>query len=434
MAPLMRPVLIAALGLLVACDQDPYLPGERFDVIAPTEVSAPGDASAPAISLPKMISQAQAIAPSGVVGPTVHATLAKNASLKFTTQVGVGNSKRARLTAAPIVADGLVYAIDSASTVTAVNAQSGQIVWSRSIAPKNDQGTELIGGGLSFGDSRLYATSAFGEVHALDPSTGDEIWVQKLGAAANGAPSYAKGHVFIVSATGAAWKVNAKTGRIAWRLVGDEQTSGTFGGAAPAVSGGFVIFANSAGEVVNSYQNGGTLAWINKLAGANKGSAISAIEDIAGSPIVAGGDLYVSNFGGRTARYNLSNGETKWLAPIGTYNTPLAVGNSLFIVTNDNELARVSMADGSVIWSEKLPKFTSKRTRKRSEIFVHYGPVLAGGSIVLASSDGLIRFIDPQSGTIERTLEIAHGAATPPVVANSTLYVINTRGELLAFQ
>lgn len=434
MAPLMRPLLVAALGLLMACDQDPLLPGQRFDVVAAPSLASLDAEAMPNVSLPTVSNSAQSVSPSGVAGPTVNAALANTPSLVFTTSIGSGNSKRGRISAAPIVVRDTVFTIDSRSQVSAVNSATGTILWQRSIAPSNDKGTELIGGGLSYGGGTLFAASAFGEVYALDPQTGREIWVQKLGAAANGTPSFDNGHVFVVSATGAAWKLSAETGRIAWRLAGDAQSAGTFGGAAPATHGNFVIFANSAGEVVNSYQNGGTLAWINKLAGADKGAAISAIEDIAGSPVISGSDVIVSNFGGRTARYDLNTGDTKWLAPIGTYNTPLAVGNAIFLISNDNELVRLSQSDGSVIWSQPLPKYTARRTKKRSEIFVHFGPLLGNGALIVPSSDGELRFFDPRSGELQQTLDIPHGAATMGIIANSTLYLINQRGELLAFK
>ena len=71
---------------------------------------------------------------------------------------------------------------------------------------------------------------------------------------------------------------------------------------------------------------------------------------------------------------------------------------------------------------------------KRGKIYAHYGPVLAGGRIVTASSDGLLRFFSPQSGQLAGAVEIPDGAATAPVVAGQTLYVVSKKGELHAFR
>ncbi|MDH5529511.1 MAG: PQQ-binding-like beta-propeller repeat protein, partial [Paracoccaceae bacterium] len=74
------------------------------------------------------------------------------------------------------------------------------------------------------------------------------------------------------------------------------------------------------------------------------------------------------------------------------------------------------------------------KDKKRRTIFAHFGPVLAGGRLVIASSDGLIRSIDPASGAVISTLEMAGGAASAPVVAGRTLYVVTQNGQLHAFR
>ncbi|MGB1006987.1 MAG: hypothetical protein ACPGVX_07405, partial [Thalassobaculaceae bacterium] len=37
---------------------------------------------------------------------------------------------------------------------------------------------------------------------------------------------------------------------------------------------------------------------------------------------------------------------------------------------------------------------------KRAAVYAHYGPVLAGGRLVVASSDGVLRFFTPESGAL----------------------------------
>ncbi|MGJ8610906.1 MAG: PQQ-binding-like beta-propeller repeat protein, partial [Octadecabacter sp.] len=44
------------------------------------------------------------------------------------------------------------------------------------------------------------------------------------------------------------------------------------------------------------------------------------------------------------------------------------------------------------------------------------------------------RQFDPTSGALVGTIEITGGAASNPVVANGTLYVVTNRGQLLAFR
>jgi len=52
----------------------------------------------------------------------------------------------------------------------------------------------------------------------------------------------------------------------------------------------------------------------------------------------------------------------------------------------------------------------------------------------VASSDGALRQFDPANGALLAQSELPGGAASNPVVANGTLYVVTKRGQLLAFR
>ncbi len=88
-----------------------------------------------------------------------------------------------------------------------------------------------------------------------------------------------------------------------------------------------------------------------------------------------------------------------------------------------------------MIWRVALPYFTETKPRRIEAIYAHYGPVLAGGRLVVASSDGALRFFSPTDGIAGR-----RGRAFPmarlraPVIVGGTLYVVSTKGQLHAFR
>ncbi|MEO0380029.1 MAG: PQQ-binding-like beta-propeller repeat protein, partial [Pseudomonadota bacterium] len=81
-----------------------------------------------------------------------------------------------------------------------------------------------------------------------------------------------------------------------------------------------------------------------------------------------------------------------------------------------------------------LPNFVSDRPGRQVEVFAHHGPILAGGRLIVASSDGLLRSFDPASGSLTGTAEIPSGATTAPVVAGQTLYLVTRKGQLVAYR
>jgi len=93
---------------------------------------------------------------------------------------------------------------------------------------------------------------------------------------------------------------------------------------------------------------------------------------------------------------------------------------------------RIEAGSGRVIWAVQLPEFN--KPEKRRGFIAHYGPVVAGGQVVVAGTDGQLRFFDPVSGSARYTVALPGGAASAPVVAAGVLYVQNQKGKLLAFQ
>ena len=76
----------------------------------------------------------------------------------------------------------------------------------------------------------------------------------------------------------------------------------------------------------------------------------------------------------------------------------------------------------------------SKYKKKRNKSYAHYGPVLAGGKLWVASSDGFLRGFSPISGKILNQIPLSNGAASHPAIVNGVLYILNQRGQLLAFE
>ena len=115
-------------------------------------------------------------------------------------------------------------------------------------------------------------------------------------------------------------------------------------------------------------------------------------------------------------------------------NPALVAGGSVFVVNDAARLVRLDAGSGERIWAVDLPNFTDAKPRKQSRVFGHFGPVLAGGRVVTASSDGALRLFDPASGAVTGSVAIPGGAASGPVLAQGMLFVVSAQGQLLAFR
>ncbi len=442
-------LVLSSVLALTACKKNDILQGTRFPVRAPLEDSIPvGGQPAPvappdrpanqsaSIALPAMVSNADWPQRGGNGqhdGP--HGVLSAAPQLVWSVGIGAGNSHKNRITAAPVVAAGAVFAMDALSGVTAVSV-AGAKLWHADLTAAFDAGGGVSGGGLAADGGRVYATTGYGEVVALNGADGSVIWRQRLGASPAGAPAVAGNLVFVVGDDGSAWALNAANGRMVWQVTGASASDAFHfdGGASPAVNGKTVVFPFSSGGLMAADTGTGTQQWMAAVSGTRLGRAYADEGDVTGDPVLSGGILYAGTQGGRTGAYSMATGQRLWTAEEGALNPPLVVGGSVFVVNDEGRLVRLNARDGATIWAVDLPYYTRTKPKKLSVITVNFGPVLAGGHIVVVSSDGQLRSFNATDGSLAGQAAIPGGAATPAALAQGLLFVVNAKGQLLAFR
>lgn len=442
-----------ALGLvsvlaLAACERELVLPGERFGTrvpLAQTVADESGRAAASdtgvaradgprAISLPAASRIAEWTSRGqNAANRLPHAALSANPVQVWATPIGQGNSRRNRIATDPVASGGLVYTIDAAARLQASALATGAAVWQASLIPDFDQGGDASGGGLAIAGDRLFATTPYGEVVAFDAASGAVAWRQRLGTVL-GAPTVAGGVVHVVGRNSEAWAIDADTGRLRWNIPSTDAPSVLVGGPAPALADGRLVLPFPSGEIVNAFAGTGATVWNSFVVGGRLGTAYATLNDITADPVIVGGRIYVGNQSGRVAALDARSGATIWQAGEGAYSPVLVAGDSVFFVSDRNELIRLEADGGARVWGTELPLYEANRERRRKAVFTHYGPILAGGRLVVASGDGLIRFFSPESGELLGSLALPGGAASHPIVVEDTLLVVSQDGRLYAYR
>lgn len=429
-----------AAAMLAGCtENDIILPGKREDLRAPfgetSEERVKSENVAQKISLAKQSKNSNWTQRIGTPATrTAHPALSSSLTgVQWSTSIGQGDSRRYRITADPVVADGRIFVMDSKSTVSAVSL-NGEKLWSVNLTPDRDRESDAGGGGLAYGDGKLIVTSGFGKLRALDPANGAEIWAQDLDAATTSTPSISRGLIYVAGGNNVAWAVNSDNGRVEWQLEGSPDVSSVAGGAAPAVGDDLVIFAYGSGELQGAFRKGGARRWDAIVAGQRRGIAATSVSDITGDPVISGNTIYAGSYSGRIVALNADSGARLWTAKDGALGPVWPAGGSIFAVTDRNELVRLDGETGTRIWGTRLPFFSREVRRRSVEIVAHYGPIIAGGRVIVGSNEGLIRSFDPVSGALIGTVEVPGGVTTNPVVAGGTLYVVSSKGVLHALR
>ena len=440
---------VAALTLLISCgEREVVLPGERFPIRTPLEASVVVEGEpAPLAPSPLPISESLPIALPAITANAdwtqragnarhlmPHSALSAAPERVWSANIGSANSRRNRIAAAPVVADGRIFTMDAMATVSAT-ATNGGALWSADLTAAFDRGGEVSGGGLAVGSGSVFATTGYGELVALDPASGAVRWRQRLDAPIVGAPSVDGNAVYVGGRDGSAWAVAAADGRVIWQVIGTPGSTGMLGTASPAVSDTTVFFPSNAGDLMAVLRAGtGAKIWQVSLAGKRLGRAYALSPDVTGDPVIADGTIYAGTAAGRTVAVASDTGERIWSADEGAMGPIVVAGGSLFLVNDEAQLVRLDASTGAVIWASDLTYFDKDKPRRRKGIAAHYGPVLAGGRLVVASSDGLLRLFDPTDGSLTASADIPGGAAAQPALAGGGLYVVGGNGQLHAFR
>ena len=362
-----------------------------------------------------------------------HVALSSDLTLQWVTAIGQGDGRRSEISASPVIQGDRIFTLDSKSLVTALRLD-GSIIWQRNVSKAYSDINEAFGGGLAVQGNNLFVTTGFGTVLALSVLSGEVYWEQDLTSFGGASPTVVDDLLYVPARDGAAWAIETSTGRVKWQVIGQSVQSNYTGGPGVAVSDKYALFPFGSGDLLAAFRRGGQRSWNSILSGARLGRARGQVQDLTGQPVIEGSVVYLANSSGRMAAMDLDTGLRLWTANQGSQEGIFVVGSSLFTVSDENNLIRVSKADGKLVWSTPLPNSTQTSGLRRGKTFVHHGPILSGGRLLLASSDALIRQFDPANGDLIKIIKMPSGAASAPIVVDGTLYVLSTNGNLLAFR
>ena len=361
-----------------------------------------------------------------------HLVLAENPAKVWTAQIA-GSTNRVRLAAAPVVGGNKLFVAATDGAIRAFDKNTGALLWTRGEDDMTkDQVPSAFGGGVSFEANKVYATNGIGDVKALNADTGEVLWKVKPAGPLRGSPTIAFGQLFVMTQDNQIISLNINDGSLVWDESGSTTQSGVFGVAAPSAGQGTVIAGYSSGELsAYRYENGRTL-WSDALARTNISTTVGTITDIDADPIIDSGRVYALGQGGRMAAYELVTGQRIWELNLAGISTPAIAGEWIFTLTDDARLLAISRSNGRVRWITQLQPFRNEKDKKGPIFWT--GPVLAGGHLWVASSEGEMWKVSAAEGSASLFDEIGQPVSLPPIVADGYLYLLDDSGTIHAWR
>lgn len=421
--------------------------GNRIPVlVAEANVQVDPTLSEVPVAIPPAVENADWAQPGGSPAKlTGNLALATNPKAAWSTKIDPGNG-RSRLAAAPVIAGGKVYIVDTRAKLRAFDARTGKLLWQAEAGDAKDveggkgfisgemKGTSgiVFGGGVTVAGDHLYATNGLGDVIAFNAADGKRLWKKRPGSPLRGSPTVANGDVFVMSQDNQLYALRESDGNVEWTASGTVETAGIFGVAAPSVAQGTVVAGFSSGELnAYRYENGRPL-WQDALSRTSISTQVGIINDVDADPVIDQGRVYAVGQGGRMVSLELVTGQRLWEINLAGISTPWVAGEWLYVVADDGRLLCIARTTGKVRWVSQLPRWKKAKHKKGQISWA--GPVLAGDQLILVSTGGQIAFVSPLTGEVAKIVKNKTPIFLPPVVAGSTLYTVDIKGKLTAWR
>ena len=411
----------------------PPLPGERIAVMVnEPDLEADPRVADLRVMLPKPYTNVAWAETGGV--PThamYHLGLAAAPAKAWQVDIGDGSEKGRKLLSRPIIAGDRVFAMDIDFEISAYRADTGERIWHfEAKVPKTDR--EAFGGGLAYNAGRLYVTTGFGDVIALEAETGRLVWRQSLSGPMRAAPTVAGGQLYVVTIDNQLNVLDAETGEKRWTHTAISESAGLLGGGSVAVDGSTVVVPYSSGEIFAMRAENGRVVWSDNLTAVRRIDAMASLAHIRGSPVIDRGVVYAVSHSGRLVAIDQRSGARIWERGIGGVDMPWVAGEFIFVLSNDNEIFCLTREGGRVRWVQPLPRY--ENPEKRKDPIRWSGPVLAGDRLIVTGSHGEVMTVSPYTGEPLGRLTVPDGILMPPVVAKETIYFLTDDADLIAYR
>ncbi len=429
--------------------------GDRISVIAfDDKVSVNDTLKGKDFDLPAPMAQQDWPVPGGTPEQSVeHVDAAPAFEIDWKRGFGAKSGRARHVTSPPVEMGGNIYVMDGSATVSAIDANTGQIVWKRDMRPEAGRiaGHRILGigvggkgdrtgfgGGIAAADGKLYVASGFRFVSQIDSKTGQVGWTKSVSAPIHDAPNVAGGKVFAITIENQLLSFDTATGEPGWDYQALIEPARILSASSPAISGDTMVAAFGSGELVAMRTGNGNELWNQALSRASRTNALSEIRDIPGRPVIYKGDVFAISHSGMMTTTDLRTGEARWTLPVIGITSPLPVGDVVYIVSKAGEVICASRDNGLVYWVRELNGGAGLSKRKVKALAKHpvlwSSPVLADNRLILMSSAGQAIALNPKTGETLKTLKLGGPGLIGPIAVRGRVYAVTDEATLVAFR
>lgn len=307
----------------------------------------------------------------------------------------------------PVLADPYVIQGNNLEDLVAVDRVTSRLIWRKHFKG----GVEA--GAVVFKD-RVYVTANDGTVSALNLKTGESLWTFTTSSENVSAPilDTQSGMLYFQSAQNIVFCVDAENGRQVWIYTKlDNNLLSIRGAATPLIHEGNIYVGFSEGTFTALNAKTGQLIWEHNL-NRNK-----RFRDIDAKAVPYRNAIIISGYDDRIYSLERSTGKIQWSHNAGSYSAATLVGEQIYVSTTDSRLLKLNANNGALIWSQAGLNGIATQVSTLK------------GLVVFGESQGKLKVVDPQNGTLLAAFEPGRGILSKPAVDENTSSILFISGE-----
>lgn len=317
----------------------------------------------------------------------------------------------------PSVAGAAIYASDSRGRVSALEKETGRVLWEVRLKNK-------ISAGVSLGDDLVLVATSKGELMALAQGSGKRLWTASLASEILSPPAIDLGTVVAQTVDGKVHALSAADGQPLWLQERNEPALSLRGTSAPLALGGIVLTGFASGKLAAFQLKDGHVLWEIPVAEPRGRSEIERLVDVDVQALVVDKLLYTAAYQGKLIAFDLENGRIIWSRDLSTYSGMDSDTNNIYITDDKGTVLALDIHTGATVWKQE-----QLRDRALS------APVVTGDYVVVGDFEGYVHWLARADGQFAARYRPARAAIlAKPVADAGHLYVYSQNGKLSALR
>lgn len=326
---------------------------------------------------------------------------------------------------------GKLFTASRDGEVRALDPNTGKEIWSTDLSDLDDSSSffeskpsAYLSGGPSIGLNKVVIGSEDGDVFALDAETGQLSWHSKVKGEVIAAPAVDSGAVVVNTASGVIKAFNLSDGSDLWKVEQEVPALTLRGVSAPTISAGGALVGSPDGTLTVYLLENGRQGWVAEVGETSGSTELERVIDVDSSPVVYGDKVYSISSRGNLVSLDLRSGRILWERQYSSYRQISIQGNVIYLTDIQGHVYAIDRVNGVEQWSQ-----LSLTNRKVT------GPVVVGNFIVVGDFEGYLHWLDASNGNFVARHEVdSSGIYTTPFVLNDIVYVQARDGELQAIK